>query len=154
MRCSIVFGVTLRLLVINISSSSPAVAAYYQGCVTTCGRWPWSTGDCVDDTRLLQRQQQSDTGLESRFLSTSPVFDAPARGVSVGVLLCRLARKTRMMWLLEGEKNLICLLALTEFTKVTDTHTDRHTLRQTDTQTPHDDIGRACIASRDHNGNV
>ena len=38
MRCSVVFGVTLRLLVINISSSSPAVntVAYYQRCVTTC----------------------------------------------------------------------------------------------------------------------
>jgi len=38
MRCSVVFGVTLRLLVINISSSSPAIntAAYYQGCVITC----------------------------------------------------------------------------------------------------------------------
>ena len=38
MRCSIVFGVRLRLLVINISSSSPAIntAAYYQRCVITC----------------------------------------------------------------------------------------------------------------------
>ena len=38
MRCSVVFGVTLRLLVINISSSSPAIntAAYYQRCVITC----------------------------------------------------------------------------------------------------------------------
>ena len=38
MRCSVVFGVTLRILVINISSSSPAIntAAYYQRCVTTC----------------------------------------------------------------------------------------------------------------------
>jgi len=35
MRCSVVLGVTLRLLVINISSSSPAIntAAYYQRCV-------------------------------------------------------------------------------------------------------------------------
>jgi len=153
MRCSIVFGVTLRLLVINISSSSPAVAAYCRDVSQLAGGGRGQPAT-VDNTRLLQRQQQSDTGLESRFLSTSPVFDAPVRGVSVGVLLCHLARKTGMMWLLEGEKNLICLLALTEFTKVTDTHTDRHTLRQTDTQTPHDDIGRACIASRDHNGNV
>ena len=38
MRCSVVFGVTLRLLVINISSSSPAIntAAYYQQSVITC----------------------------------------------------------------------------------------------------------------------
>ena len=36
MRCSVVFGVTLRLLVINISSSSPAIntTANYQRCVT------------------------------------------------------------------------------------------------------------------------
>jgi len=38
MCCSVVFGVTLRLLVINISSSSSAIntAAYYQRCVITC----------------------------------------------------------------------------------------------------------------------
>ena len=36
MRCSVVFGEMLRLLVINISSSSLAIntAAYYQQCVT------------------------------------------------------------------------------------------------------------------------
>jgi len=33
----------------------------------------------------------------------------------------------------------ICLFILTEFTNVTDRHTD------TDRQTPHDDIGRACM---------
>jgi len=38
---------------------------------------------------------------------------------------------------------LICLFVLTEFTNVTDTHTDR--------RTPHDDIGRACIALRGKN---
>ena len=38
MRCSVVFGVTLRHPVTNISSSSPTIntAAYYQRCVTTC----------------------------------------------------------------------------------------------------------------------
>ena len=38
MRFSVVFGVTLRLLVINISSSSPTIntAAYYQRCVINC----------------------------------------------------------------------------------------------------------------------
>ena len=47
-----------------------------------------------------------------------------------------------MAWLPDVEKMLmICLFILIEFTNVTDTHTD--------TQTPHDGIGRACIASRD-----
>ena len=54
MHCSVVFGVTLRLLVINTSSYSPAIntAAYYQRCRHTqlAGRWPWSTGDRVDNT--------------------------------------------------------------------------------------------------------
>jgi len=60
MRGSVVFGVTLWLLVINISSSSPAIniAAYYQRCAITCETvavTPWSTGDRVDNTGLLQR---------------------------------------------------------------------------------------------------
>ena len=50
--------------------------------------------------------------------------------------------KTRMVWLSDGEKiSKICLFFLTEYTNVTDTHR----------QTPHDGIGRACIASRSKN---
>jgi len=46
-----------------------------------------------------------------------------------------------MVWLPGGENILkICLFV---FTECTDTHTDR--------QTPHDNIGRACIASRGKN---
>jgi len=47
-----------------------------------------------------------------------------------------------MVWLRDGEEILkIRLLVLTECMNVTD--------RQTDRQTPHGGIGRACIASRD-----
>ena len=50
-------------------------------------------------------------------------------------------KKNRMTWLPDGKKiSKISLFVLTECTNVTVT--------QTDTQTPHDDIGRACIASR------
>ena len=53
-----------------------------------------------------------------------------------------------MVWLPEVEKVLkICLFILTECTNVTDTHMRR----QTDRHTPHDDIGRACIALRGKN---
>jgi len=80
-----------------------------------------------------------------RFLPTPPAFDAPVRGVPVRILLCCFnMEKTRMAWLPDGEKILICLFVLTWSTKVTDTRTDRWT----DRQTPYDDIGRACIASR------
>jgi len=49
-----------------------------------------------------------------------------------------------MVWIPGGEKSLmICLFVLTESTNKTDT--------QTDGQTPHDDIGHACTASRGKN---
>jgi len=42
--------------------------------------------------------------------------------------------KTRMVWLLDGEKmSKISLFVLTQLTNVTDTQTDMHTDRQTDT---------------------
>ena len=50
-----------------------------------------------------------------------------------------------MVWLPDGEKTLkISLFVLTQYTNVTDTHTDRHT----HTQTPHDGIGRAYASHR------
>jgi len=52
-----------------------------------------------------------------------------------------------MVWLPDGEKfMMIYLFVLTEFTNVTDT--------QTHTQTPHYDIGRACIALRGKNAPI
>jgi len=53
-----------------------------------------------------------------------------------------------MAWIPDSEKiSKISLVVLTECTNVTDTQSDRHT----DRQTPHDGIGRACIASRGKN---
>jgi len=82
-----IFGVTLRLLVINISSSSPAIntAAYYQRRVITC-----------DTLAVLHRRPRlqhlpvaaltqavkPDIGSESLFLPTTHAFDAPVMGGS------------------------------------------------------------------------
>jgi len=58
-----------------------------------------------------------------------PAFDDPIKWVPIGILPCCLVRKTRMVWLPDGEKILKkCLFVLTEFTNVTDTwtHTHRH----------------------------
>jgi len=85
MHCSVVFGVTLRLLVINISSSSPAIntAAYYQRCVITCDtlvvihRRPRLQHLPV---AALTQAVKPDIGSEWRFMPTPPAVDAPIRG--------------------------------------------------------------------------
>jgi len=83
MRCSVVFGVTLRLLVINISSSSPAMntAGYYQRCVTTCETVAVHRRPRLQHLPVaaLTQAVKPDIGLESRFLPTPLAFDAPVR---------------------------------------------------------------------------
>ena len=152
MCCSVVFGVTLRLLVINISSSSPTIntAAYYQRCVITC-----ETVAVVHRRSRLQHlaccsvntSSQARYRLRSRFLPTPPAFDVPVRGVPVGILLCRLARKNyngmATRWWKFFDDMFIRFDMIHE--------RDRHTDRRPDKQTPHDDICRACIASRGKN---
>jgi len=97
--CLTVFGVTLRLLVITISSSSPAIntAAYYHRCVTTCETVAVHRRPRLQHLPVaaLTQAVKPDIGLESRFLPTPLAFDAPVReeGVPVGILLCRLERK-------------------------------------------------------------
>ena len=142
MRCSVFCGVTLRLLVINISSSSPAVttAAYYQRCVITCEkvvvlhRRPRLQHLSV---AALTQAVKPDIGSESRFLPTLPAFDAPVRrGEGFPSEYCYAVwhGKTSMVWLPDGEKiSKISLFLLTWFTNVTDTQT----------QTPHGGIGNA-----------
>jgi len=97
-------------------------------------------GRSVDSTQWSQIS-------ESRFLPTPPAFDAPIRGRGFLSEYWHAVwyGKSRMDWLPEGLK--ICLFFLTESTNVT--HRQTHT--QTYGQTPHDDIGCACIASRGKN---
>jgi len=137
MCCSVVIGVRLRLLVTNISSSSPTIntAAYYQRCVTTCAtvavvhRQP-----CLQHlpAAALTKAVKPDTDSELRFLPTRPAFDAPGRGFPSEYCYAIWHGKTRMAWLPDGEKILmLCLFVLTQSTNITNT------------QTPHDSIDRA-----------
>jgi len=109
MRCSVVCGVTLRLLVINISSYSPAIntAAYYQRCVITSETVAVHRRPRLQHLPVaaLTQAVKPDIGSESRVLPTPPAFDVAVRGVPGRILLCRLPRKrTRMAWLPDGEK--------------------------------------------------
>jgi len=101
MRFSVVFGVTLRLLVINISSYSPAIntAVYYQRChfvSQLARRWPWSTGDPVDNTwpvAALAAGTKARYRLRIAISAYLTCIRSPVRGVPVGISPSRLVWK-------------------------------------------------------------
>jgi len=70
-------------------------------------------------------ETERDIGRKSSFFSYPLAFDAPVKGVPVGIAPLRLVWKTRMAWLPHGEEILkICLFVLTKLTNVTDRQTD------------------------------
>jgi len=132
MRCSVVFRVTLRLLVINISSSSPTIntAAYYQRCAITCETVAVHRRPHLQHLPVaaLTQAVKPDIWSESRFRPTPPTFDASVKGFPSENCYAVWSWKTRIgsfAWLPGGEKILkICLFIFTQFTNVTDTQTD------------------------------
>jgi len=111
------------------------------------GRGPRSTGDCVYNTwpvAALTHAVKPDMGSESRFLPTPPAFDDHGRGGFPSKYRhpAVLYGKTRMVWLPDGED----IYSFWQNVRTWQTH------GRTDTRTPHDIIGRACIALRGKNG--
>jgi len=135
MRCYVVFGVTLRLFVINISSSSPAInnAAYYQRCVITSDMVAVHRRPRLQHllVAVLTQTVKPDIGSESRFLPTA-ISTPPLGGFPSEYCYAVWHGKPRMAWLLATRwwKNFEhVLLVLTWSTNVTDTRTDGRTDR-------------------------
>ena len=90
---------------------------------------------------------QRDIGRKSSIFSYPLAFDAPVRGVSVGIAPPRLVRKTIMAWIPHGVKiSKISLFVLAQLTNVRDGRTDRRTNRH---RMPA--IAALCIASHGKN---
>ena len=123
--CSVVFGITLRRLVINVSSSSTAINKLSRLLpaisVTICGTMALHLQRRVDNSWLVAASRAV-IGSESRFLPLPHLHSMPPLG---GFLLkyCHAVwyGKTRMAWLPEDEIFLkICLFVLTESMNVMD----------------------------------
>ena len=86
MRCSVLIGVTLRLLVINIrrllpQSTPPLTTSDLSQ--LAAGRWPWSTADRVDNTwpvSALTAGSEAIYMLRIAISAYPPAFDAPVTG--------------------------------------------------------------------------
>ena len=140
--CSVVFGVTMILLAINISSSSrtinklrrllPAIS------VTTCVLAAPRRIDNSWPVAVIQHAVKPDMGSESPPLKGSPLEYRHKVWCS----------KTRMVWLPHGEKN--SEDTITRFDRIheRDGQTHRQTDRQTHRRTSHNGIGRAYAEHR------
>jgi len=91
----------------------------------------------------LTQAVKPDIGSESQFLPTPPAFEVPVRGNAVGILLWRLAWK-KLDW--RGYPMVKIFWYVYSFWHDPRTW-QKHGRTDGHRQTPHDDIGRACIVS-------
>jgi len=96
---SVVFGVTLRLLVTNTSSSSPVNNKRRRVPAMRVSNLPQSGAcSCMYNTRRLHRWQhvmKPDIGGESRFLPIPPAFDAQLKGLCRNIAITFVVEKSR-----------------------------------------------------------
>jgi len=141
MRCSVVFDVTLRLLVINISSSSAInTAAYYQRCVITCEtvavvhRRP-----CLEHLGVAALTQAvKPDKAKNRDFCLPHLHSTPTLGGSRRHIAMPIGTKKQLEGVATRRKIFDYM-----FIRFDTTHErDRQRDTQTDIQTPHDGISR------------
>jgi len=124
--CSVVFGVTLWILVINTSSSSPVKNKQRRLPATVTNLPPFGTAVIALGSRTTQHAMESDIVRESRFLPTPPAVNA-----------CMGGSPSEYFHKFDIEKNYgvatrwwkilkICSLVSTEYMNVMDGRTDGH----------------------------
>jgi len=131
--CSVVFGVKLKLLVISISLSFPAINKHCRLLPAKCHNlrhggptasyWQRLAGSSINSKHWSQILAQNRDFCLPHLYSRPPLGGFPSE-------YCHAVwyRKTRMVWLPDSENILkIRLFVLTECTNVTDTQTDRQT---------------------------
>jgi len=131
MRCSVVFGVTLRLLVINISSclllSTPPLTTSDK-CLNLRDMVRRRRIDNTWPVAALTARGQARYRLRIAIYAHPPAFDAPLGGFPSEY--CHAVWCGKLEWLgypMVKKVSKISLFILTECTNVTDRHTDRHT---------------------------
>ena len=142
--CSVIFGVTQRFLVINISSSSLAInklsSLLPAISVTTCGTVVRRRR--IDNTWL---RRSVDSTLRIAISAYPTCIRRPRQGIPVGILPCRLVWKNQNGLATRSEKKIVDMFLHYDKIRESDKHTQTH--RQTDRHIPHDDVGRASIHS-------
>ena len=147
--CSDVFGVTLRLLVINISSTSPVnnkQRHYYQRQCHNLSRFGGDVSTTPSRGRSVDSSQLSQILAQNRDFCLPLLHSTPPLGggeVPIRSEYCHAVWYGKLEWLgyPTVKKNLtICLFVLIQVTNATDRHTHR--------QTPHGGIGLAYVQHR------
>jgi len=144
--CSVVFGVRSRLVVVaNISSSSPAINKLCRLPATSGINSPWRVAaECIALATPSAHSTQWSQILAAiailPHLHSTPPLGGPRRNVATTFSM------EKLEWF--GYPTMKIFEDIFSRLPNSTNMTDRRTDGRTDGQTPHDGIGRVCIASR------
>ena len=135
-------AIRLRFVVFGVTSSPAVMHTIHRRPWLLIARGAWSSATRDPAAKCSSYRSQSHIFIQNRNFSLSHLHSTPPLGVFRSkychAVCCG---KTRMVWPPDGE----------EFLKICYSFSQNVRTWKTHRQTPHDDIGRACIASRGKN---